>query len=552
MSEADGRWPSAGPFTCDDRQPMEKQILALDSLSKLTRQFCDKPDFEHLVDILLMTLCGQFSVADSFALLRKPNSQTVNQSFFATGRFKNEVLLTSIHLAPDEWGEFSTGTGVSRVVGSGQSDEPPRLISVLAECGVKVVCPLYHNDDLIGVVGLGNRVTEKGYESEDIDLLGTVLSTLTPLLANSYLFWEIASLNSWYLEILNSVRQGVFVFDRDYRLTKINLAGLAILKAFGPDVSCKDGLKDAPIEVVFPEPVFGGWAREVMGSRALKQTTASARVVARAGESKRIYNVSITGTVENVEIGTALIITLDDITIQRENEERLFDLQKFADKGLMASSISHELNNFLTLVLGGVELMELALEQGDKEKVSATLEKIKTNVGNLERFTAGLTDGTRLESTKRSASLNSIVTDLLSFLSIQKRFKRIAVISNLDRELPDIEVDPDQIAQLLLNLLNNAADAIEESEQENGQIAIRTFCDGDSMILSLSDNGTGMAPEVKAKLFKSNFTTKQRGHGYGLVTCSTIIANHNAEVEVDSEIDTGTTFRIRFPLSSSQ
>jgi hypothetical protein len=104
VSEADGRLTGTGTFTCGDREPMEKQILALDSLSKLTRQFCDKPDFEHLVDILLMTLCGQFSVADSFALLRKPNSQTINQSFFATGRFKSEVLLTSIHLAPDESG----------------------------------------------------------------------------------------------------------------------------------------------------------------------------------------------------------------------------------------------------------------------------------------------------------------------------------------------------------------------------------------------------------------------------------------------------------------
>lgn len=550
MSENAGQSTSTDTLICAGRQPMERRILALDALSKLTRQFCDKPDFERLIDILLMTLCGQFSVTDSFALLRKPSSQVVRESFFATGRFKGEALLSSLQLVVDEWRQFSSRAGVSKVGGAEHLDQAPRLISILVASGVKVVCPLYHEEELIGVIGLGDRVTDKGYEADDIELLGTVLSTLTPLLANSYLFWEIVTLNAWYLEILNSVRQGVFVFDRNYRLKKINLAGLAVLRAFGFEGSVADRLENAPIDVVFPESVFGGWAKEVIGSRKMRQTSSSARMVARTGGSERIYNVSITGTVENAEIGTALIITLDDVTIQKETEERLFDLQKFADQGLMASSISHELNNFLTLVLGGVELMEMAVAQGDTRKVSATLDKLKTNIANLERFTASLTDSTRLESTRRSANLNSIVTDLLSFLSIQKRFKRISITSNLDADLPNLEVDPDQIAQLLLNLLNNAADAIEESGKQNGQVAIRTFRDDGKVVLSISDNGVGMPPEVKAKLFTSNFTTKQGGHGYGLVTCGKIIENHDATVDVDTEVGTGTTFNIRVPIST--
>jgi signal transduction histidine kinase len=537
-----------GALVFESRQPMEKRILALDALSKLTRQFCYTRDFEHLIDILLMTLCGQFSVADSFALLRKPSSQAINQSFFATGRFKKEVLLTSLQLATDQWRPFSQGAALATVVESGESSATSDVLSILRECGVTVVCPLYHNEDIIGIIGLGGRVNGKSYDQDDIDLLGTVLSTLTPLLANSYLFWEIASLNAWYIEILNSVRQGVFVFDRNYRLKKVNSAGLAILRASGFDGSFQDALEDAPIDSVFPESVFGGLAKEIVGTRVMRQSNTSARVVARKGDSERIYNVNITATMENADIGTALIITLDDVTVQKEAEERLFDLQKFADKGLMASSISHELNNFLTLVLGGVELMELALEQGDGEKVSATLDKIKTNIGNLERFTAGLTDAARLESTKQSASFNSIITDLLSFLPIQRRFKRIAITSDLDTDLPDLEVDANQIAQLLLNLFNNAADAVKDMEQEDAQIAIRTFRDDDHLVLSVSDNGVGMSPDVKEKLFTSQFTTKQDGHGYGLVTCAKIIENHNATVDVDSAVGGGTTFNIRFPV----
>ena len=94
--------PGFTRMTCDKhsgeevRTPVDKQILALDALSKLTREFCDTPDFERLIDVLMLTLCGQFAVADVFALLRRPSLQSLNQSFFATGRYKRDVMLASL------------------------------------------------------------------------------------------------------------------------------------------------------------------------------------------------------------------------------------------------------------------------------------------------------------------------------------------------------------------------------------------------------------------------------------------------------------------------
>ena len=530
---------------------VDKQVLALDALSKLTRQFCDKPDFERFIDVLMMTLCGQFSVADVFALLKKPSSHSLNQSFFATGRFKKDVMLASLQVAVADLQNTLRIRHVRKVSEIEPSSEWTHLLPVLVNRGVNLVCPLIHNDKFFGIIGLGKRVTGKAYAEEDMELLNTIINTVTPLVANSYLFWDIASLNAWYLDILDNVKQGVFVFDDDCRLKKINSAGLDILRTFRSDDVSLASLENAPMEQVFPESVFNEWARQFSRAKANTRKASIRSIVARSGGNERIYNVSITGSVENTEMGTALIITLDDVTVQKESEQRLFDLQKFADKGLMASSIAHELNNFLGLILGGVEVIEIALESQERGKAGDTINKLKNNIGNMERFTRGLTDLASLDSSRELLNLNTVIGDVLSFLSVQKRFKWIEITPALDPELPDLDIDKDQIAQLLLNLLNNAADAIGESPRKQGVIIIRTEDDDRDALLIVSDNGTGMNAEVKKKLFRYSFTTKQGGHGYGLVTCARIVENHGGTINVDSKPGKGTTFTIRLPKHPS-
>ena len=547
MSEPMGRVTYPRISLGDAREPLERQILALDALSKLTKRFCEHPDFEQLIDVLLMTLCGQFSVADSFALLKRPSAQSLNKSFFATGRFRKDILIASLQVEPEGWERALVGRRVQHIDEFDMAEATDQ-VGLMGRVGVSLICPLVHSEKFFGVIGLGRRVTGKPYSDQDIDLLNTVMNTVTPLVANSYLFWDIANLNAWYLDVLDNVRQGVFVFDRGFRLRKINSAGLGILRAFREDDLDLETVEGKPIDEVFPEPAFDGWAKRFVEARERCRPLAGSSVVASGRSGDRIYNVSVTGTVENSEIGTALIITLDDVTTQKESEQRLFDLQKLADKGLMASSISHELNNFLVLILGGVELTECALESGDTEKAAATLEKIKGNVANMERFTKGLMDFATPDITKQPGSLNSIIEDVLSFLSLQTKFKGIKIESRAVNDVPEFLFDPDQIAQLMLNLLNNAGDAVREAGIENGWITIETDCVGDHAVLRISDNGIGIKPEIKDRLFKSRLTTKMNGHGYGLVTCSNIVNDHNGIIDVSSEVAKGTTFTVRFPI----
>lgn len=532
----------------DGQLPWERQILALDALSKLTKRFSSHPDFQQLIDVLLMTLSGQFSIANSFAILRKPSFYTLKSSFFATGKFKTNLLLASLKMTPDHSRYFLENRSVCKVRELEFTGESAKLGFVLAECGVALVCPLARGEKFFGIIGLGERVSKKGYEMEDIDLLATIINTITPFVANSYLFWEIASLNAWYLDILNSVNQGVFVFDSHNQLKKINSAGLAILKTFTPQLTRTDSLYHAPLELVFPYTIFGSWAKQFVQATSAKLSTFTGNMVVGTEAAERIYNVHLSRTTENAEMETDLIITLDDITAQKESERRIFELQKLADQGLLVSSISHELRNYLELILGGVEIAQMSLKKSDSDKAQATLDKLKENVGKMEQFTAGLMDYATLKSCKQITDLNAVITDVLSFVSMQKRFKHITIAHQPDTDLPSFLLDTDQMTQLLLNFLNNASEAIKESGKADGKITIRTFHDKEDAVLIISDNGVGIEPDVKEKLFKSQLTTKEKGHGFGLVACNKIIEDHGGRIETDTQIGRGTTFTIRFPI----
>ncbi len=534
------------PLTNSQRL-VDKQILALDALSKLTKQFADKQDFGHLVNVLLLTICGQFSVPNSFATIRRLRSGYDRTHFFATGKYKDYSSLATWGDSDDENAYFLANRQTLRVQDLDLADPSAIFAFTLHECGVKLITPLFHRDRLIGIIGLGEKVNHQPFDDAEVDLLGVLLSTVSPLIANSFLYTEISILKTWYLEILNSVKQAVFVFGRNNRLKKVNTPGLDILQtlcSFEPD---QQSLNDLTLKQVFPDSVFKGLAQRVIRRKDEMYHEVVENVLARGNGIEKIYIVSLSTINHISQAENDLIVTLDDVTIQKENERRLFDLEKFAEKGMVVSSISHELSNFLTMMLGGVELTELAVADGDTNKARDSLEKLKQSIQKMVRFTTGLTDYTQFQAKKTRVNLNSVVADVLSFAAVQGKFKKINTRCELDTRMSEFEADADQIAQLVLNLLNNAADAILEAKRETGQIVVKTWQEGESWIFSIADNGVGMTPEIKTKLFKERLTTKEKGHGYGLLTCAKIVENHGGRIEVESEVDKGTTIILTLP-----
>lgn len=305
------------------RQSTEKPILALDALSKLTRQFANKPDFQQLIRALLFTLSGQFSLANSFSLLRKPGAPDQKAIFMATGKFSTSKLLQSLILTPGLSRYFLEHSSPSRVSELDLQGVCSSHGAILRDCGVELVCPLVQNDKLLGIIGLGERVTKKPLASEDIELLDTLVSTITPLVVSAYHFYEMTSLSAWYLNILNNVKQGVFVFDVENRLQRVNTAGFNILKRFNPKLDDVVALQGMPIGEVFSCAIFVDWARRFVKANVENRDKIIEGLVAGAEGAQCSYEAFLTGISGDSEFQIDFIITLDDVTERKKAEETL-------------------------------------------------------------------------------------------------------------------------------------------------------------------------------------------------------------------------------------
>lgn len=305
-------------------QPMgEKPLLALDALSKLNRQFADHPEFPNLINTLLLTLSGQFSVASAFALLRKPGSADQVGFLTATGSFRSRGELETLILSP-EMGRYFAEHHTARAVDTMELPaECSQCMDILVDGGVKLVCPLIHQDGLLGLIGLGPRVTRKEFSAEDNELLTALVGTVLPLVISAYHLYEIRSLSAWYLDILDNVKQGVFVFDQDQRLRKINRSGQALLDKYRPDLDRNESLLGTAMKDVFTEDKFTGWCKCFREARASGQARTIENLSVSLNDDEYIYEGYVTAVEADKEVSDSYLVTLEDVTERKAAVRKL-------------------------------------------------------------------------------------------------------------------------------------------------------------------------------------------------------------------------------------
>lgn len=524
-------------------------VLALESLSKLTTQLTSEKSLDENLKVFLWTLSGQMSCPNTFIVVKSPKNPAAEFLYFGTGGFDTSTRIKLIDWEAQDFRYFSKKPGAHSVSRLERLESCRTLASELGQAGVELVCPLSYDDVAIGMIGLGSRIGHKPYAGQDAALLVTLANTLTPFIVNSMLYEEMAGLVKWQSAVFNSVKHGLLVLGSDLRLRIANAAAESMLKELNPTFAHVKSLEGASLNLVFPNDVFTGWNERLVEASKRDEATSLTNMLARSGDEERVFNVGVVRTQEISDQGYDTIITFEDISIQKSSERRMIDLHRMADKGLMASSIAHELNNFVGMILGGVQLARTACQKNNRSALEKYLEQLEAAVHKTQRYTAGITDFGRVESSIKRDSLNDIVREVLSFARVQSRFTRIDVRHDLDPNIPEFEMDRDQVAQLLLNLSNNSADAIRECGRPDGNILVTTRLTEQGIELAVRDNGIGMQPEVKEKLFSDRFTTKASGHGFGLFNCAKIAESHNAKIRVESEVSVGTTIALTFPLS---
>jgi len=239
----------------------------------------------------------------------------------------------------------------------------------------------------------------------------------------------------------------------------------------------------------------------------------------------------------------------DSLTTLQKTQQQLVQSEKLASVGQLAAGVAHELNN----PLGGILIYSgLLLEQADKESRQAQdLQRIMAETDRCRRIVRGLLDFSRQTRIDAAiVNLNKILSSTLALVTEQALFLNIQVVQQLQESLPNVFVDVGQIQQVFLNIILNAADAMNG----RGTLSVRseTSPEGDQVLVSFSDTGSGMTPEIISRIFEPFFTTKPRGRGtgLGLAIAYGIVQRHHGDILVASQPGMGSTITVTLPTAA--
>ncbi|MEO8699462.1 MAG: ATP-binding protein [Kofleriaceae bacterium] len=237
----------------------------------------------------------------------------------------------------------------------------------------------------------------------------------------------------------------------------------------------------------------------------------------------------------------------EDITEKLELEEQVRQTQKLESLGLLAGGVAHDFNNVLAAIGANAGMLAEAIPTSDENR--ELVDDIQHAVDRASSLTR------QLLAFSRRQIADPIVLDLNAAIADTRKMLRrmvgedIVITTSLEPELGCARIDPGYFVQILMNLVVNARDAMPRG----GTLSITTRNLGTDVVVEVSDTGTGMPADVKARVFEPFFTTKGvgKGTGLGLSVVHGIVQQANGRIEIDSVVGSGTTIRVVFPAANA-
>ncbi|HCU68714.1 MAG TPA: two-component sensor histidine kinase, partial [Desulfomicrobium sp.] len=223
----------------------------------------------------------------------------------------------------------------------------------------------------------------------------------------------------------------------------------------------------------------------------------------------------------------------------------------------LAAGVAHEINNPLAIMMENAGWIEDLLSSDDPysdenvTEIRSSLQTITIQGHRCREITHKLLSFARKTDTSaRVVRVNPLLEDIAGFARQKAKYREVEIRLVLDPAVEDVAGSPTELQQILLNLVNNAIDAIDKP---GGLVELSSFREPDAVRITVSDNGQGIPADVLPRIFDPFFTTKAEGQGtgLGLAICRDILSKMNGTISVDSTPGNGSTFRIRLPLRSA-
>lgn len=401
--------------------------------------------------------------------------------------------------------------------------------------------PLFQ-DKILGVFNLDSRKPAE-YSEKDLRILLPVAKHISIALENALLFEEISREKKEWEKTFDAITDMVWIEDGRQRIIRANRSLLMKTGFSLLDISekyCWELLEKIGINT--DECLCSDTAAGKRPSfRELKGTSGSLFyfwAYPLFDEDSKLY---------------AIVHYLKDVTSQKRLEQQLIRSDKLASLGTLVAGIAHEINNPLGIIAGYAEaLIDRAKEKNllkmkEFEDFPEYLETIHNEIFRCKGILRSLLDFARPSGgTSREIDINELIKEVILLVNHKAKRLNHNIILKLNRDLPRICAEPGSLRQLFMNIIINSL----YFTPEMGSITITTGMDADMIKVAISDTGAGIPNDILPRIFDPFFTTKPvgEGTGLGLSICYKIVEEHYGAIDVESEINKGTTFTITLPV----
>ena len=409
----------------------------------------------------------------------------------------------------------------------------------------EVVKGLFFENEFIGIFRIGLTLDEihsvENRMIRRVIIISVILAAISVIVLGliftnqnlKSLSNEFGGFKSFTNSLLENMNEAVFVIDKNSRITLFNNSAKELFEIKKNDVIGEkiSELKDYNIDFI----------QEFINK---EQTFKSIQKSVTINNSVKYLSISITPNYNFMKKLESYTVVTTDITESKKMEEQRKRDEKLLAMGELASGVAHEIRNPINSI--GMIAQRLNKEftpsDGTGEYASIT-NLLKTEVDRINKIiTQFLQYAKPIELQKTSVFLGKFFQDIYQLFADQAKQKKTIFLVNGDEKITAV-FDPELIKQTLMNIIQNAFDAINN----NGKVEINYFREHKNIVITVSDNGSGIPEENRSKIFDLYFTSKKEGNGLGLSISQKIISQHKGSIEFTSSGE-GTTFKINLPI----
>jgi len=401
---------------------------------------------------------------------------------------------------------------------------------------------------LLGVFAVARRPGAPPTTMADVQLLESIALSVAPVVENARLYQELRKSERFREHVLDSMASALVAVNMQGEILTFNHAAEALLRTDEASVL------GAPFGSLF------GADGESCLALTLEQGQEVHRreLILRARDGAPVPVSLSTSLLRNDRRNVyGAIATFVDLTPLKKAEEHARRLDRLAALGRFTSSVAHEIRNPLTGIAAGVEYLQRRLD--DDAPGQENIDFILAEIQRLDRIVQDLFDITHPRGLQtRTAPIEETAGRALQVLRTLVEERHVAVRFEVAPRTPPVPHDADQIEQVFINLVKNAAEASSAGQQI--EVRVRPAAPGQDArngridthpqgaVIEVRDHGEGIHPDHQRTIFEPFFTTKQGGTGLGLYICHDIVKRHGGTLSVQSEPGRGTTFTVELPL----